>query len=267
MKPSLTTLMLLAAATPASAAEPAALSKQLEAEYVITWLGLPVYSGRFAITWSAERYRVRFQAESEGIARLANRTAIDWQVSGRLAKGRVQPEQFDQANTFRRQTRRITLAYAAKGPPSVSVVPPESPGKRPPVPDGLKAATLDPLSATFAAFAMPADAKGCGYAAQVFEGLRRTDVRLAHTGNEGTPAARGAGLEREAFVCELYAKRLAGYEDKHFRENPEPLPPATLWVARHAGAGLWLPAQLRFESAYGPIYARLTRVKIGNGPP
>ena len=258
-------LALLAGA--ADGAEPASAGKRLEAEYVVTWLGLPVYSGRFAITWSAERYRVRFQAESEGIARLANRTAIDWQVSGRLAKGRVQPEQFDQANTFRRQTRRITLAYAAKGPPTVSVVPPESPGKRPPVPDGLKAATLDPLSATFAAFAMPADAKGCGYAAQVFEGLRRTDVRLAHSGSERTPAPRGAGLGQQAFVCELHAKRLAGYEEKHFRQTPEPLPPATLWVARHEGAGLWLPAQLRFESQYGPIYAHLMRVKLGSGEP
>ena len=62
-----------------------------------------------------------------------------------------------------------------------------------------------------------------------------------------------------------HAKRLAGYEEKHFRQNPEPLPPATLWVAKHEGAGVWLPAQLRFESAYGPIYARLTRVKLSNG--
>jgi hypothetical protein len=262
MKRGLSALMLLAAAMPAGAAEPAAPAKHLEAEYVITWLGLPVYSGRFAIVWSGERYRVRFQAEAEGIARLANSTTIDWQASGRLAKGRVQPERFEQANTFRRQVRRITVAYAAKGPPAVSVVPPESPGKRPPVPDGLKAATLDPLSATFAAFAMSPDTKSCGYAARVFEGLRRTDVRLAHAGSERTPAARGAGLEQQAFVCELHAKRLAGYEEKHFRQNPEPLPPATLWVARHAGAGLWLPAQLRFESQFGPIYARLTRVRL-----
>ena len=247
--------------------EPASSGKRLDAEYVITWLGLPVYSGTFAIAWNGDRYRVRFQAEAQGIARLANSTTVEWESSGRLTKGVVQPEYFAQANTFRRQTRRITLAYGAKGPPSVSVVPPESPGKRPPVPDTLKAATLDPLSATFAAFAMAPTAKGCAYKAQVFEGLRRTDVRLEHTSSERTPAPRGAGLGAQAFVCELHAKRLAGYEEKHFRQNPDPLPPATLWVARHEGAGLWLPAQLRFESQYGAIYAHLTRVKISNGSP
>lgn len=258
-------LALLAGA--AHGAEPASAGKRLEAEYVVTWLGLPVYSGTVAIAWNGERYRVRFQAEAQGIARLANSTTIEWQTNGRLAKGAVQPEHFAQANTFRRQTRRITLAYAAKGPPAVSVMPPESPGKRPPVPDALKAATLDPLSASFAAFAMAPDAKGCAYKAQVFEGLRRTDVRLAHAGSERTPAPRSAGLGQQAFVCELHAKRLAGYEEKHFRQSPEPLPPATLWVARHEGAGLWLPAQLRFESQYGPIYAHLMRVKLGSGEP
>jgi hypothetical protein len=260
-------LLLAAASGAARAAEPPAPTKQIEAEYLITWLGLPVYSGKFAIAWNGERYRMRFQAEAQGIARLGNSTTIDWETSGRLANGAVQPERFAQANTFRKQTRRITLAYAAKGAPAVSVVPPESPGKRPPVPETLKSGTIDPLSATFAAIALPRGAKSCGYAARVFEGLRRTDVRLEHAGAERTPLHRIAGLDRQAFVCQLHAKRLAGYDEKHFRQNPEPLAPATLWVARHEGAGLWLPAQLRFESSYGPIYARLTRVKLSNGSP
>lgn len=267
MKRSLGALLLLVAAGGAEAAEPAAPPKLLEADYVITWLGLPVYSGKFAIEWNGERYRMRFRAEAEGIVRLAANNTIAWETTGRFAKGQVLPERFEQANTFRRQTRRITLAYAAKGAPAVSVVPPESPGKRPPVPEPMKAGTLDPLSATFAAIAMPLDAKSCGYNAKVFEGLRRTDVRLEHAGAERTPVRRVSGLDRQAFVCLMHAKRLAGYEEKHFRQNPEPLPPATLWVAKHAGARLWLPTQLRFESSYGPIYARLTRVKLSNGVP
>ena len=208
-------VMLVMAGGTAGAAEPAAPAKQLEADYVITWLGLPVYSGKFAITWNGERYRMRFRAEAEGVVRLAANTTIDWETSGRLAQGRVLPERFAQANTFRRQTRRITLAYAAQGAPAVSVVPPESPGKRPPVPEPLKAGTLDPLSAIFAAIAVPLDAKSCGYSAKVFEGLRRTDVRLDHRrraqpGGSGPagpapsarpPAARPASTARPSSAC------------------------------------------------------------------
>jgi hypothetical protein len=258
-------LVLMLAAGPAQAAEPAAPAKSLEAEYAVTWMGFPVYAARLTVAWNGERYRLRFQAEAVGLLRFAaHTTTIDWETTGRRAKGEVRPERFLQANTFRRQTRRITLAYSAKGPPAVSVVPPESPGKRPPVPEPLRAGTLDPLSATFAAVAMPLDRTTCGYSAKVFEGLRRTDVRLEHAGVEPTPVYR-AGLDRQALVCLMHAKRLAGYEEKHFRQTPEPLPPATLWVAKHAEAGLWLPAQLRFESQFGPIYARLTRVRSANG--
>ncbi|HEY7608244.1 MAG TPA: DUF3108 domain-containing protein [Alphaproteobacteria bacterium] len=249
----------------AEAAEPAGPEKRLEAEYTVTWLGFPVYSGRLDIVWNGERYRMRFRAEAEGIVRLAAHTDIAWETTGRFAKGAVRPDRFEQSNTFRRKTRRITLAYAGRGPPAVSVVPPESPGKRPPVPEPMKSGTLDPLSAAFAALTLPRDAKGCGYSAQVFEGLRRTDVRLEYGGTERTPVHRVAGLDRRAFVCLMHARRLAGYEEKHFRENPEPLPPATLWVAKHDEAGLWLLAQLRFESQFGPIYARLTRIALTNG--
>lgn len=261
------------AAAPAAATEPARPAGKVEAEYQITWLGVTVYSVRFSALWDAGRYRLQFHAEAEGVVRLAANTTIAWETRGRFVNGRLQPENFEQANTFRRLTRRIAIAYpgAAGTPPvgpgalpAVSVVPPESPGKRPAVPDALKAETLDPLSALFAAVAMPLATTQCSYAAKVFEGLRRTDVRLEHEGTARAPV-NGAGLDRQSLVCLLHAKRMAGYEDKHFRQNPEPLPPAKLWVAKHAESGLWLPVQLRYDSAYGPIYARLVRLDADTG--
>lgn len=251
----------------AAIANPAQTQRRVEAEYQITWMGIAVYSARFVAEWRNGRYRMILGAEAVGIARLGNHTTIAWETRGRIVKGAVLPDLFEQANTFRRQTRRITIAYPiptaaatrSGAIPTVSVVPPESPGKRPPVPDALKADALDPLSATFAALAMAPDATTCRYSAAVFEGLRRTDVRLAHEGKERSPVT-GAGLDRESLVCLLHAKRIAGYEEKHFRQNPDPLPPAKLWVAKHASSGLWMPVQLRFESSYGPIYARLVKL-------
>jgi hypothetical protein len=256
--------LLALSLTGAAAAEPPRAPRKVHADYLITWLGLPVYAARFTGAWNGERYAMRFEAEALGLARLANTTTIDWETRGRFEAAAPRPEHFEQTNTFRRQIRRITLAYRGNGAPAVSVVPPESPGKRPPVPEALKAGTLDPLSAAFAAVAMPADTRRCGYATKVFEGLRRTDVRLDHAGSERTPVHRVRGFERQALVCLMHAKRVAGYEEKHFRQHPEPLPPAMLWVARHAEAGLWLPVQLRFDSSFGPLYARLVRLEIAN---
>jgi len=260
--------LLSVAAAATAAADPAQTQRRVEADYQVSWMGIAVYSARFVAEWQSGRYRMTFGAEAVGIARLGNHTTIAWETRGRVVKGAMQPALFEQANTFRKETRRITLAYpipTAAGMrggvmPAVSVVPPESPGKRPPVPEALKADTLDPLSATFAALAMMPDATSCRYAAPIFEGLRRTDIRLDHGGKERSPVT-GGGLDRESLVCLLHAKRVAGYEEKHFRQNPEPLPPAKLWVTKHAESGLWLPVQLRFESSYGPIYARLVKLR------
>jgi hypothetical protein len=257
--------LAVVAAAAAARADPGRDTRSVEADYLITWMGLPVYSARFAGAWNGDDYRMQFRADALGIVRLAANTTIEWQTEGRLAENRLLPKQFTQANTFRRQTRRITLVYDRRGPPAVSVMPPESPGKRPPVPKPLQAGTIDPLSATLGAIVLPAATPRCGYEAKVFEGLRRTDIRLVHARSERTPSTRVGGFEQQALVCEMYAKRLAGYEDKHFRQNPEPLPPATLWVARHRDAELWLPVQLRFPSRYGPIYAHLVRVTVKNG--
>lgn len=251
----------LAAAVPA-AADPVAPPHRLAASYLVTWLGFPVYSGTLAAEWGHDRYAMRFGSEALGIVRLVANNVIRWETEGRFRRGRPLPDTFRQANTFRRLTRRIALDYAGDGPPTVSVVPPESPGKRPPVPEPLKAGTIDPLTAVFAAVSLPADATACTYTAKVFEGLRRTDVRLEQAGAERTPDTGIGGFARDGVVCLLHAKRLAGYEPRHFRQAPEPLPPARLWVARHAASGLWIPVMLRFDSVYGPIYARLVRLEV-----
>jgi hypothetical protein len=71
----------LALAAGPAAAEPAALAKRVEADYVVTWLGFPVYSGKIDIAWNGERYRLRFRAEAEGILRLVAHTDIAWEAA------------------------------------------------------------------------------------------------------------------------------------------------------------------------------------------
>ncbi len=250
----------------AGAAQAKEQSRVTEAEYLVTWMGLPVYSARLRGEVGGRHYAVRFSAAAEGIARLANNTTIAWETSGSTGAAGLRPTFFAQSNTFRKQVRRIELRYGERPEPAVSVVPPESPGKRPPVPEALQHGTVDPLTAVLAAVTSPADHSVCAVNARVFEGLRRTDVRLEAGGTEAMPALGLGGMPNDALICLLHAERLAGYEHKHLRDNPDPLPPAKLWIAHLPEAGLWLPVQLRFESRFGPIYARLVRLAHRNGP-
>jgi hypothetical protein len=256
-----------AAAAPAGAATPA--PRTIEAEYVVTWLdSVAVYGAKMTGTWDGARYRVAFQVRSLGMIEAVARIRIAWSAEGTAKSGRALPAAFDQTNAFRGNTRKVALRYAGNGAaPSVSIAPPESPGKRPPVPEAMKRNTVDPLTAVFGAVTTPMDAKPCVYSAQVFEGLRRTDISFTFGRTARTSRLAPPGLPAEAVVCLLHAKRLAGYEDRAFKNQPEPLPPAELAVVRLPKAGIWLPVSLDFVSRVGPISARLVRVTVDGRPP
>ncbi len=244
--------------TPALAEAKAA--RAVEAHYVVTWLGFPVYSARLHGSVGGALYAVKFAAQGEGILRVSGSTTIAWETTGKVTKDGLMPARFVQANTWRKQTRNITMSFNGKGAPAVTVEPPESPGKRPAVPEAMKLGSVDPLTAVLAALAQPTTNRDCRFDAKVFEGLRRTDIRFELVRVEPTPAKGVAGLSAESGLCLLHAKRIAGYEDRSFKQAPDPLPPASIWVAYYAAGGLWMPVQLKFESRYGPIYARLTRI-------
>jgi hypothetical protein len=239
--------------------ETAETDRVVEAEYLVTFLGLPVYTARLRGTLSATRYEITFEAEPQGIARLASNTRVAWETRGAVGATGYEPHSFRQNNSWRKQTRRIELAFAADTDPVVRVVPPESPGKRPRVPEDLRRGTVDPLTAVLAAVSAEPERAPCDFRARVFEGLRRTDVHLRESGRD-TLSIEVPGASSEAAVCLMHFERVAGYEPKSFKDNPEPLPPAKVWVVRVADAKLWLPVRLRFDSRYGPVSARLTRL-------
>jgi hypothetical protein len=252
---------LVAAPAPPSAAAEAARS--FSADYVVTWLGLPVYETRFAAAIEAGRYRGVMSARSRGLVELVARARIRFETLGRVVAHAFQPEASHQRYLLKHgKIRRIDLRYGPDGTVATKIRPPESPGKRPPVPPALRRHTQDPISALLNGITIPLAAKPCHYAAAVFEGRRRVDTRLSYARATPTPSLPVAKLPRRAIVCLLHAKRLAGFRPRHFRLMPR-LPPAQLWVVRYPAAGIWLPVQLRLDTRWGPIYARLVRFGTG----
>lgn len=252
--------LIAAPALPSAAAEAA---RSFSADYVVTWLGLPVYETRFAATVEAGRYRGVMAARSRGLVELVARARIRFETLGRVVAHVFRPEASHQRYLLKHgKIRRIDLRYGSQGTVTTSIRPPESPGKRPPVPPALRRHTLDPISALLNGIATSLAAKPCHYAAAVFEGRRRVDTRLSFVRATPTPRLPVTNLPRRAIMCLLHAKRLAGFRPRHFRRMPK-LPPARLWVVRYPAAGIWLPVQLRLDTRWGPIYARLVRFGTG----
>lgn len=247
------------AAAPLASAAAVETPRSFAADYLVTWLGVPVYETRFRALIRPRSYRAVMSARSRGVVEMVTRIRVHFESVGRIVADSFRPRAVRQIYLLKTgRFRHIDMTYRADGNVATAIRPPESPGKRKPVPDALSRYTQDPISALLGAVSTALTAKPCHHTASVFEGRRRVDTRLSHAGATRTPALGVGNLPDEAEVCLLHAKRIAGFRPRHFRRMPK-VPPARLWVVRHPTAGIWLPVQLRLDTRWGPIYVKLTR--------
>ncbi len=253
-------------AAPAMRAGAVEKPRVIAADYVVTWLGFPVYETRFAAAIRRGSYRAVMSARSRGLVEIASHIRVHFETVGRIVANDFLPRTVHQIYLLKHgKFRHVDIDYRDNGDVTAVIRPPESPGKRKPVPAALRRHTVDPMSALLRALTIALTAKPCKYAAAVFEGRRRVDTRLTYAGAVGTPSLPVHGLPKRAEMCLLHAKRIAGFRLRAFHLMPT-LPPAQLWVVRYRPAGIWLPVQLRLATRWGPIYARITRFQTGAPP-
>lgn len=253
--------MLATLMSPAHAAA-AQLQRQITAQWIVTWGGLTVFEAKIDAAIRNGRYDASFRARSRGLLDLASRLRTQIRTEGRVAGSVLKPERVRQRYRLKRGGhRRVLMAWQGDGAVTTRIVPPESPGKRKPVPAALQRATEDPITATLNGLMASRSGPPCAYAARVFEGRRRADFRLSFVGRARTPRLSVGALPATAMICLLHAKRLAGFHDRHMRQVPK-IKPARVWIVYLKQYDLWLPVQLEFQTRYGVARARLAALTL-----
>jgi len=236
--------------------------RSIEASYRVDWITIPLMHADFRAERSPGRYRVSLQAKGAFLMRWLVRDRLRMVSTGRVADGQWKPVLSEQL--FLRSGKRdltITTRFDKEGAlPVASVVPPEGRNHRPPVPPALLSDVSDPLTALLRAISSPMSAKPCHVDSRVYDGRRRVDLHSRLAGTVQLPSIGIAGLPRTGYRCRVTVKRLAGFRDKHFKQLPEPLAPATVIVAKMPDLGLWLTTFIGIESPYGPVSVRLMRL-------
>lgn len=253
---------LLASALSTGAAATTTLQRHITAQWIVTWAGLPVFEANIHADIQNGRYAASFRARTRGLLDLTSRMRTQIRTEGRVAGTLLKPERVRQRYRLKRGGhRRVLMAWQGDGAVQTRIVPPESPGKRKPVPLAMRRATEDPITATLNGLMAPRSGPPCVYAARVFEGRRRADFRLSFVGQAKTPRLAVGTLPKTAAVCLLHAKRLAGFHDRHMRQVPK-IKPARVWIVHLKQYNLWLPVQLEFQTRYGMARARLASLKL-----
>ncbi|MBE3637889.1 DUF3108 domain-containing protein [Mangrovicoccus algicola] len=171
----------------------------------------PVPAGTLA--YSAEerggRYAASGAVRSGGLAGLFVDAAIDATARGRSEGNDYRPDSFSSTTSEDGDTETLTFRYA-NGVPQVSRDPAPSKPPKHAAPPEAQGGTVDPMTAAFAILRdRPAD-QACDLRIEMYDGRRRTDLRLV-----GGTATGDGGLS-----CRGEYRRVAGFSQKELAEKP-----------------------------------------------
>lgn len=264
--------LLLAAGVPAPAAP-------LSATYRIHVGGVSVLEAQAVLTLTDRSYEVEVRAETGGfLGRL-----FPWQTrshsTGAVTGDALAPARHTQTSIFRGKPRNVTLTYDGRGRVVAAVEPPPEEDDRPPVPEELRRATVDPLSGVLTALVAASQGNGCTRTVPVYDGRRRYDMTMRDWGMRPVSASRYSIFAGPARECRVTYTPVAGYSPRppttmfwkrdEARDGGavEDRPPVDLWIAPVVAGAPPIPVRVETDSALGAVVIHLVAIDGAPTPP
>lgn len=267
---------LAAAAGPAAPVGPAATAGSgYRLSYAVYVGGVHVLDADAHLALEQDSYRIGVRAATDGfLGQVANWRA-DVASRGRLdGAGLPQPQRYRSISAWRDRARNTVLEYDGRTP-RVTLADPPPEEDREPVPDDLRPATVDPMTAIVAALESVAEGRGCGGRVPVYDGRQRYDLVFADQGRETLQASNLSSFAGEAVACAVEFKPLAGRwkgqeparRDRDGEDGGRRVRDTTpvVWIGRPEPGGPPVPVRLQASSPLGTVMVHLSRLDRG-GP-
>lgn len=175
-----------------TAAAPAVEASQKSYDFHIR--GLRVGALTIGATEEGGRYTAKGRIDPTGLIALFADYFFDGTATGRITRdGRVVPARYDAVSKSPRRLRNTEIVWQDGTPVRVSVVPPRSTSPDP----AAQAGALDPVSAGYRLFRDAPPGEICNTSVDVFDGSRRSRLRLA------APVAAGEVLTCEGLFAQI----------------------------------------------------------------
>jgi hypothetical protein len=232
-------------------------TRQIEAGYEITFVGMAGFRVDFTARITGNRYDVESHVYKEGILK-----ALTMQYEGRnrawggLGPQGMQPSSGSLALVVGGQPRTWLAQYGPGGLVSQTFNPEWKPAPKQVIPDDQRLASLDPLSAAISVGA--AGNAACDRTVASNDGKRRIDIILKKMATESPQAAGVPEAKGDLLICDIYTKRIAGeFEDAPQEAETDRERPMRVWLARMDDTQLRYPAKLEAKTFFGTIRGRL----------
>lgn len=228
---------LATAALLALLAMPAAAQVQTQSTWDLTIRGLRAATFTFSSQETQAAYGARAGLQSAGLLRMVKSLAFQASTDGRVQNGRFLPSRYTENVDTGSRKSLAELAWR-DGVPEVRRSEPAREHRDRDVDPASQGGTIDPLTAIFAGLRDQPRATLCQTDSTLFDGRRRSRVKLSD------PVAKG----REVTCTGLY-QRIAGFSEREMKEKRDF--PFRITYAP-GGNGLMQAREVRMETLYGP---------------
>jgi len=228
-------------------------TRQIQAGYEITFVGMTGFRIDFTAKYTGNRYDIESHVFKEGILK-----ALTVQYEGRnrawgtLVPQGMQPSSGSLALVVGGQARTWLAEYGTGGLVKQTFNPEWKPTPQQVIPPDKLHASLDPLSAAISVGA--AGDAACDRTVPSNDGKRRIDIILKKVGTESPQAAGVPNAKGDLLMCDIYTKRIAGeFYDAPQEAETERERPMRVWLARMDDTPFRYPVKLEARTGFGTI--------------
>jgi len=247
------------------------------ASYRVYVGGIAVLDAAILLDLTDHAYRIDLTAQNGGfLAKI-----LPWKTlsrsNGAIQMDRLIPARHSQSSVFREKPRSVALTYGADGGVVATVTPPPEEDDRAPVPEALRRATYDPLSAGLLLLLATGRGETCARVVPVYDGRRRYDMRFDNGGTRPLAPSRYSIFSGPAQECRVSIMPIAGQakpssgpsfwrRDDDSTPRPPGGPPTDVWLAPILPDAPPLPVRLETDSAFGAVVIHLIGVARAGEP-
>ena len=253
-------ISLLALLLPCAAAAQAPVS--LHATYDTYAAGIEVAKVEAGFDLGPRRYQMNLGYHTTGLAGFFNSGQQFNRVDGTWNGTQATPLAFIGRGLWR-GTDRVTEIDYQRGVPVIRRLVPPITDEREPVPEALRANTIDTLSALMQLIRAVGETGRCDTTVRTFDGRRAVEIEARTVGQEDLQPTSRSNYAGKALRCDFSGHLLAGFllNADHARDS-RPLH-GSAWLAVLTGGGPPLPVRMVFETKW---FGDATMYLTGIGP-
>lgn len=215
--------------------------------YALYAAGLEVAEVQMSYAIAPAAYRMEIGYHTVGIANLFSPGNNDSRIEGSWNGLRPLPKRLTGAGSGRGEPRRTDIDFSGAMPVVVDLLPADLP-QRMPIPDSVKAGTVDTLSAMAALIRVVATTGSCDLSLKTYDGHRVLAFEAHAAGRERLGPYRASIFTGEALRCDFVGIPIGGAKIDD-SSDARPLRGAA-WFARPIEGGPPVPVRMGFDTRW-----------------